>query len=142
MKTYLPTEKDFNAKTYLVNAEGKTLGRIATKIASILIGKHKTVFCQDKLSGDSVVVINAEKVQVTGKKRDTKMYKHYTGYPAGLKTYNFEYLMETKPEEILKRAVGRMLPKNALGKKMERRLYIYAGAEHKQQAQKPEALEV
>ena len=142
MKTFIPSEKDFDRKTYLVNAEGKTLGRMATRIATVLIGKRKVTFAPDQLSGDQVVVINAREVHVTGKKPEQKIYKHYSGYPGGLKTYTYEELMAKKPEEIITRAVSRMLPKNKLGREMLRRLRVYAGAEHRQQAQKPEPLEV
>ena len=142
MKTYIPTEKDFDRKTYLVDATGKTLGRMATKVASLLIGKGKTCFASDKLSGDQVVVINAEKVHVTGQKKKQKIYSHYSGYPGGLKTYTFEELMDEDPEEIIIRAVSRMLPKNKLGREMLRRLRVYADANHTQQAQKPIPYEV
>lgn len=142
MKTYLPTEKDFARKTYLVDAAGKTLGRMSTKIATLLIGKRKPFFAPDQMSGDQVVVINAEKVYVTGQKRKQKIYKHYSGYPGGLKTYTFEELMDEKPEEIIIRSVSRMLPKNKLGREMLRRLRVYAGKEHKQQAQQPIPYEV
>jgi len=142
MKTYIPTEKDFNRKTYLIDAKGKTLGRLATRAASLLIGKGKTVFTGDKLSGDQVVVVNAEKIYVTGKKKKDKTYKHYTGYPGGLRLYNFEKMIEEKPEEIIIRAISRMLPKNKLGSEMLRRLRVYAGPEHKQKAQKPEVIEI
>ncbi len=142
MKTYLPTEKDFARKTYLVDATGKTLGRLATKVASTLIGKGKACWAKDQLSGDQVVVINAREIHVTGKKKTQKIYNHYSGYPGGLKTYTFEELMARKPEEIIIRAVSRMLPKNKLGREMLRRLRVYADAEHLQKAQKPEPLEV
>lgn len=142
MKTYRPTEKDFERKTYLIDATDKTLGRLATKVATLLMGKDKPFFAYDQLCGDSVVVINAEKIYVTGTKKENKVYTHYTGYPGGLRTYNFEDLMERKPEEIIKRAVSRMLPKNKLGSEMLRRLRVYKGATHKQQAQKPETVEI
>ena len=141
-KTYRPVEKDFDRKTYLINAEGKTLGRLSTKIASLLIGKGKVVISPDQLCGDSVVVVNAEKVYVTGKKTEQKMYKHYSGYPGGQKTYSYEELLAKKPEEIILRAVSRMLPKSRLGSEMLRRLRVYKGKEHKQQAQNPILLEV
>ncbi len=141
-KTFIPSEKDFARKTYLVDASGKTLGRLATKVASTLIGKGKACFAKDQISGDQVVVINAKSVYVTGKKPEQKIYKHYTGYPGGLKTYTYEELMAKKPEEIIMRAVSRMLPKNKLGREMLRRLRVYAGDKHNQQAQKPEKLEV
>ena len=142
MKTFLPREKDFDRKTYCVNASGKTLGRLATRVATLLIGKGKTCFAVDQISGDQVIVINARQVYVTGKKAVQKIYNHYSGYPGGRKTYRYEELLEKNPEEIIMRAVSRMLPKNKLGREMLRRLRVYAGAEHRQQAQKPIALEV
>jgi large subunit ribosomal protein L13 len=142
MKTFIPTEKDFARKTYLVNASGKTLGRLAAKVATVLIGKGKTNWAKDQYSGDQVVVINAKQIFVTGKKHEQKIYKHYSGYPGGLKTYTYEELMDRDPEEIIMRAVKRMLPKSKLGREMLRRLRVYAGDKHRQQAQKPEALEV
>ena len=137
MKTYLPKEKDFARKTYLVDASGKTLGRMATRIAELLIGKGKPCFASDQLSGDQVVVIQAKQVRVTGQKAKTKIYKHYSGYPGGLKTYSFTELQNKDPEEIIIRAVSRMLPKNKLGREMLRRLRVYAGVEHEQKAQQP-----
>ncbi len=142
MKTFKPTEKDFARKTYLVDAEGKTLGRLSTRIATLLIGKNKPVFAYDQFSGDQVVVINAEKIHVTGKKVTQKMYNHYSGFPGGLKTYSFEELRDKNPEEILMRSISRMLPKNKLGREMLRRLRVYAGKEHEQQAQQPIPLDV
>jgi len=142
MKTYLPTEKDIARKTYLINASGKTLGRLATRIAGLLIGKGKTIFSPDKLCGDQVVVVNAKEVYVTGKKTTQKIYKHYTGYPGGIKTYRYEELMKKKPEEIIERAVERMLPKNKLGREMFRRLRVFAGPEHRQRAQQPVPIEL
>ena len=136
-KTYLPTAKDFDAKTYLLDASGKTLGRLATQVASLLIGKHKPFFTRDQIAGDQVVVINVSQIHVTGKKRDQKIYKHYTGYPGGHRTYLFKDFIVEQPEELFKRAVARMLPKNRLGDKMIKRLRIYADAKHTQQAQKP-----
>lgn len=142
MKTFIPKEKDFQRKTYLVDASGKTLGRLASRVASLLIGKGKPVFACDQISGDQVVVINAKKIHVTGKKTENKIYKHYSGYPGGQKTYTFEELMAKQPTEIITRAISRMLPKNALGREMLRRLRVYAEAAYKQQAQKPVTLEV
>ena len=141
-KTFIPKEKDFARKTYLINAEGKTLGRLATRVAALLIGKGKTVFAKDQLSGDSVVIINAKHVHVTGKKREQKIYTHYTGYSAGLRTVSFEEMQAKKPEEIILLAVTRMLPNTKLGREMRRRLRVYAGSEHRQQAQNPVPLEV
>lgn len=142
MKTYIPKEKDFDRKTYLINAEGKTLGRLATRIATLLIGKGKTTYAKDQMSGDSVVVINAKYVHVTGNKRESKVYTRYTGYSAGLRTMTFEELQAKKPEEIILLAVARMLPNNKLGREMLRRLRVYAASEHGQKAQNPIPLEV
>jgi len=142
MKTYLPTEKDFNRKTFLVNASGKKLGRLATQVATILIGKRKTVFAYDRLSGDQVVVINASHIQISGNKAEKKIYNHYTGYPGGRKTYNFETLMDRKPTEVIIRAVKRMLPKNKLGREMLRRLRVFPSETHNMKAQKPVPVEV
>ncbi|HTL47868.1 MAG TPA: 50S ribosomal protein L13 [Verrucomicrobiae bacterium] len=139
-KTFRPAEKDFKRQTYLVDASGKTLGRLATKIAELLIGKGKRVFAYDQLSGDQVVVVNAEKVYLSGKKEQDKVHTHYTGYPGGLRTYTIEDLRVKKPEEILRLAVTRMLPNNKLGREMARRLRIYKGENHRQQAQKPVAI--
>lgn len=142
MKTYRPQEKDFDRKTYLIDADGKTLGRLSTKVASLLIGKAKTVVCHDQLAGDQVIVVNAEKIHVTGKKREQKIYTHYTGYAGGLRTITFEHLLAKDPCRIIFRAVERMLPKNKLGREMLRRLRVYAGKDHRQSAQKPIQLEV
>ena len=141
MKTYLPIEKDFDRKTYLVDASGKTLGRLATRVASLLIGKGKVAYCPDRLCGDQVIVINAKKVRLTGKKTQKKMYTHYTGFHGGLRTYSFEELFEKKPEEVIRRAIARMLPNNRLGSRMLKSLRIYAQAEHRHSAQKPIPLE-
>ncbi len=140
MKTYRPTEKDFDRKSYLIDADGAILGRLATRIAKLLMGKEKASFCYDQIAGDQVVVVNAEKVLISGKKAGQKVYTHYSGWPGGLKEYNFERLMENKPEEIILRAVSRMLPKNRLGREMLRRLRVYKGENHRQQAQKPVAI--
>jgi large subunit ribosomal protein L13 len=142
MKTFIPTEKDIARKTYLIDADGKTLGRMATKVASLLMGKGKTCFMPDKLTGDQVVVINAAKVHVTGKKQENKIYTHYTGYSSGLKTSTYEQLMAKKPAEIIMRAVSRMLPKNRIGDVMLKRLRVYAGSEYRNKAQKPTKIEV
>jgi large subunit ribosomal protein L13 len=140
MKTYIASEKDRERKTYLVDAADKTLGRLATRIATVLIGKRKPIFAPDQLCGDQVIVINAARVFVTGKKATDKIYTHYTGYPGGLRTTTFEKLIVEKPEEVILRAVSRMLPKNKLGREMLRRLRVYRGPDHRQQAQKPIAL--
>lgn len=142
MKTFRIADKDIEHKVWLINAEGKTLGRLATKIAGLLLGKGKPYFAHDQLCGDNVVVINAAKVKITGRKAEQKNYTHYSGYPGGLKEYKYEDLIEKKPTEVLTRAVSRMLPKHSLGEEMRRRIRIFEGAEHNQQAQKPVAIEV
>lgn len=142
MKTFIPKEKDINRKSYLIDATGKTLGRLATRVATLLIGKGKTCFAKDMLTGDQVIIINATKVHVTGHKKEDKIYKHFTGFPGGLKTYTYEDLMAKKPTEIIMRAVSRMLPKTRNGDVMLKRLRVYAGAEYRNKAQKPTLIEV
>lgn len=142
MKTFRIADKNIEHKVWLINAEGKTLGRLATKVAGLLLGKGKAYFSHDQLCGDYVVVINAAKVKVTGRKPEQKTYTHYSGYPGGLKQYSYEDLIAKKPSEVITRAVSRMLPKHSLGEEMRRRLRVFDGAEHNQQAQKPVAIEV
>ena len=126
----------------LINAEGQTLGRIASQIATLLRGKHKPIFTPHLDTGDFVVVINADKVHLTGSKLKDKYYYHHTGYPGGLKAVRAEKLLEKKPTELLRRAVKRMLPKNALNRKGLHKLKLYAGAEHPHQAQQPRSLDL
>ncbi len=142
MKTFRIADKDIQHKVWLVNAEGKTLGRLATKVAELLIGKGKPCFSKDQIVGDYVVVINAAKIKISGRKQEQKTYTHYSGYPGGLKSYGYEDLIEKKPTEVVTRAVSRMLPKNLIGEEMRRRIRVFEGAEHNQQAQKPVAIEV
>lgn len=142
MKTFIPKDKDIARKTYLIDATGKTLGRLATRVASLLIGKGKACFAKDQLVGDQVIVINSAKVHVTGNKKADKTYSHFTGYPGGLRTYTYEKLMEKKPNEIILRAVSRMLPKTRLGDVMLKRLRVYPGADYRNKAQKPISIEV
>ena len=137
MKTYIVKDKDIEKKWLLVDAKGKILGRLATKIATLLTGKHKPTYAPHQDCGDFVVVINAKEVKVSGKKEEQKIYRHYSGYPGGLKEYNFKRLLEKKPEEIIRRAVKRMLPHNNLGRKLLKHLKIYSGNTHKHEAQKP-----
>lgn len=136
MKTVMVRRGDVEKKWLLVDAKGKTLGRLATQIAGLLIGKGKVEYSPHVDVGDYVVVINAKDITVTGDKRKTKLYGHYTGYPGGRRSYNFESLMARKPTEIIKRAVEKMLPKNRLGVRMLKHLRIYVGPEHHQKAQK------
>lgn len=129
-------------KWYLVDATDKTLGRLSSKIASVLRGKHKPIFTPHVDCGDYVVVINAEKVKVTGKKLEDKEYKRHSGYPGGLKTVTLEKMLEEKPENVMVHAVKGMLPKGKLGRQMLKKLRVYKGAEHGHSAQKPEKLEI
>ncbi len=138
MKSYIAKPADIERKWYVVDAEGKTLGRLASEVAAILRGKKKPTYTPHIDCGDYVIVINAEKVEVTGKKRDEKIYKHHTGYPGGLREVNFETLQAKDPTEIIKHAVKGMMPKGKLGRQMYKKLKVYAGPEHNHAAQKPE----
>lgn len=138
MKSFIAKPHEVERKWYVLDAEGKTLGRLASEAASILRGKRKPIFTPHVDTGDYVIVINAEKVEVTGKKRQEKIYKRHTGYPGGLREITFEKLQEKKPEEIIRHAVKGMMPKGTLGRQMYKKLKVYAGPEHKHGAQKPE----
>lgn len=140
MRTYFAKPSDVVRKWYVVDAEGKTLGRLASRIAILLRGKHKPTFTPHVDTGDHVIIINAEKITLTGGKLKTKTYIHHTGYPGGLKSITAEHLHARRPTELLTRAIKGMLPKNTLGKQMARKLKVYAGAEHPHQAQRPEAV--
>ena len=140
MKTYQAKKEDLGYQWYLVNAEGKVLGRLATELAKILRGKNKPSYTPHVDTGDFVVVVNAEKVVLTGKKMKDKIYYHHTGYPGGLKEVNAEKLLAKKPTEVLRIAVKGMLPKTSLGRQMLRKLKIYTGPNHPHEAQKPVAL--
>ena len=137
MKTFIPKEDNIERIWYIVNAEDKVLGRLASKVATILRGKHKPIYVPHADVGDYVIVINAAKVRLTGKKLEQKVYYHYSGYPGGLKETRLSDLMEKRPEEVIKRAVKGMLPKNKLGRKMLTKLKIYPDKEHHQKAQNP-----
>lgn len=142
MKTYSAKAADVQRDWFLVDASGKTLGRIATEIASRLRGKHKPEYTPHVDTGDYIVVVNAEKVVVTGKKAQGKIYHSHTGYPGGLKSISFEKLIEKAPERTIESAVKGMLPRNPLGRAMFSKLKVYAGAEHPHTAQQPQALEL
>ena len=142
MKTYMQKKEDVNRKWYVVDAEGQTLGRLATKVATILRGKNKVTYTPHVDTGDYVIIINASKVKLTGKKLDDKMYYNHSGYPGGLRERNAKTMIEKYPEEMVQRAVKGMLPKGPLGRKMLKKLFVYAGDTHEQQAQKPEKLEI
>ncbi len=142
MKTYVAKAGEIERKWFVVDAQGLKLGRLSTEVASILRGKHKPTFTPFLDCGDFVIVINAEKVELTGKKLDQKMYRYHTGYPGGLKETTYRKLMSTKPEKAVEMAVRGMLPKNALGRQMYRKLKVYAGPTHEHAAQKPEPLTI
>ena len=142
MKTFVAREQDIDKKWYVVDAENKVLGRLATQIAVRLRGKHRPLYTPHADTGDFIVVVNAKKVTMTGSKWDRKMYYRHSGYVGGLKQISARKLLEKKPEEIIRYAVRRMLPKNSLGRRQLKKLKIYAGPEHPHQAQKPEKLEI
>lgn len=138
MSTYMAKPNEINKKWYVVDAEGKALGRVAAEIATILRGKHKPVFTPHVDTGDFVIVINAEKVVLTGKKLFQKEYVRHSGYPGGLKTMTYEKLLKEKPELAIEKAVKGMLPHNRLGRVQGRKLKVYRGKDHPHTAQKPE----
>ncbi len=138
MKTPLVKKENINPKWHLVDAEGKTLGRLATRVAILLRGKNKPIFSPHQDTGDFVVVVNAKKVSLTGKKWKEKIYVHHSGYPGGLKMASAEKIAQKKPERLITMAVQGMLPKNKLGRKLIKKLKVYAGDAHPHQAQQPE----
>ncbi len=140
MKTTSFKKADVKEKWYVVDADGEILGRMATRVASILRGKHKPIFTPNQDLGDHVIVINAEKVALTGKKETDKVYYHHTGYIGGLKSTTVKKLRKEKPERIVEYAVTGMLPKTKLGKAMAKKLKVYSGGSHPHRAQQPEAL--
>ncbi|MGB7585872.1 MAG: 50S ribosomal protein L13 [Terriglobales bacterium] len=140
MSTYFPKAGEIVRKWYVVDASGQTLGRLASRAARILMGKENPKYTPFIDTGDHVVVINAEKIKTTGMKSEQKVYQHYTGYPGGLRTEEFNKRMARKPELVIEQAVLRMLPKSKLGKQMISKLNVYRGEKHPHQAQKPEAL--
>lgn len=142
MKTFSANQDSVKRDWYVVDAEGKTLGRLASEVAVRLRGKHKPEYTPHVDTGDYIVVINAEKVAVTGKKATDKMYYRHTGFPGGLKEASFEKLIERKPTLIIEKAVKGMLPRNPLGRAMARKLKVYAGAEHPHTAQQPQPLNI
>jgi large subunit ribosomal protein L13 len=137
MKTFVP--KDVERRWWLVDADGKVLGRLATRVAVLLRGKNKPQFAAFVDTGDFVVVINAEKITVTGQKRDDKVYYTHSQYPGGLKTRTLKELLEKEPEEAIRRAVWGMIPKNKLGRRVFKKLKVYRGPNHPHEAQRPEA---
>ena len=139
MPTYVPKKNDVTPKWYVVDADGVALGRVATQVATLLRGKHRPTFTPYLDTGDHVIVLNAAKIQWTGKKLEQKVYRHYTGYPGGLKEKSARKSFETNPAEAVREAVFGMLPKNKLRDRMTNRLMVYADGKHPHEAQKPEA---
>jgi large subunit ribosomal protein L13 len=142
MRTYQATAQDRERSWYVVDAEGKTLGRLATQIANVLRGKRKPTYTPHVDVGDFVIVVNAEMVAVTGDKREKKLYWRHSGYPGGIRSRTLGDLLEKRPEEVIRRAVKGMLPRNRLARQQLRKLKVYAGPDHPHQAQKPEQLEI
>ncbi len=140
MKTYMPNPSQVERKWYVVDAEGKTLGRLASEVAKVLRGKNKAIFTPHADCGDYVIVVNAEKIAVTGKKLDQKMYYHHSDYVGGMKETNLKDMLAKHPDRVIEHAVKGMLPKGPLGRQMYKKLFVYAGPDHKHAAQKPEEL--
>jgi large subunit ribosomal protein L13 len=140
MKTFMASPATIERKWYVVDATDMTLGRLASEVAKVLRGKNKPIFTPHIDTGDYVIIVNAEKVKVTGKKLDQKIYYHHSEYVGGMKETTLREMMAKKPERVIELAVKGMLPKGPLGREMYKKLYVYAGPDHKQQAQKPEVL--
>lgn len=140
MKTFMASPDTINRKWYVVDAEGKTLGRLASEIAKVLRGRHKPIFTPHMDTGDYVIVVNAEKIKVSGKKLDQKIYYKHSGYVGGMKETTLKDMLKKHPERVVEYAVKGMLPKGPLGRQMYRKLFVYVGPVHKHAAQKPEAL--
>lgn len=140
MKTFMASPSTIERKWYVVDAENKTLGRLASEVAKVLRGKNKAIFTPHMDTGDFVIIVNAEKVKVTGRKMDQKIYYHHSGYVGGLKETTLRELMAKKPERAVELAVKGMLPKGPLGRQMYRKLHVYVGPDHRHAAQKPEVL--
>lgn len=140
MKSFMASPSTVERKWYVVDAEGKTLGRLASEVANVLRGKNKPTYTPHIDTGDYVIVVNAEKIQVTGKKLDQKIYYHHSDYVGGMKETTLREMMNKKPEKVIELAVKGMLPKGPLGRQMYTKLHVYAGPEHNHEAQKPEVL--
>ena len=142
MKTFMEKKETVNRKWYVIDAENLPLGRVATKAANILRGKHKVTFTPHIDCGDYVIIVNADKVKLTGNKLDQKMYYNHSGFPGGLRERNAKVMIEKYPVEMVERAVKGMLPHNRLGRATAKKLFVYAGADHKHSAQKPESITI
>ncbi|HHV26629.1 50S ribosomal protein L13 [Anaerosalibacter bizertensis] len=141
MKSYMAKPNEVERKWYVIDAEGKVLGRLATEVSKILSGKNKPIYTPHVDTGDYVIVINADKIVLTGKKLQQKSYKYHTGHPGGLREISYDRMLREKPEKVIELAVKGMLPKNSLGRQMFRKLKVYSGPEHNHEAQKPEVYE-
>ena len=142
MKTFVPKAHEIERQWYVVDAQGMVMGRLASEVAKILRGNHKPMYSPSVDTGDHVIIINADKVILTGHKLDQKIYYHHSGYPGGLKKTKYRQLMAKKPEFAVRRSIEGMLPKNPLGRKMGKKLFVYAGPDPAHQAQKPQLLEL
>ena len=142
MKSYIAKPLEVERKWYIIDAEGKKLGRLSSEVAKILRGKNKPTYTPHVDTGDHVIIINAEKIELTGKKLEQKKYRYHTGYAGGLREIPYKRLMKDNPEKAIELAVKGMLPKNSLGRQMFKKLKVYQGAEHTHQAQKPEVYEI
>ena len=142
MKSFMASPSTIERKWYVVDAEGQTLGRLASEIAKVLRGKNKPIYTPHIDTGDYVIVVNAEKIKVSGNKLNDKVYYHHSGYIGGIKSATLKEKLEKKPEFVIEHAVKGMLPKGPLGRSMMNKLFVYAGPDHKQQAQKPEELKI
>jgi len=142
MKTFMPKTPEIKRKWYLIDADGQTLGRLSSEVARILRGKNKPIYTPHVDTGDFVIIINAEKIALTGNKLDQKMHRYHSGYPGGLKEIKYRQFIERTPERVIEVAVKGMLPKNSLGRSMFTKLKVYKGTDHKHEAQKPEKLEL
>jgi len=140
MNTYMPNPNKVERKWYVVDAEGQTLGRLASEVAKVLRGKNKPIFTPHEDCGDYVIVVNAEKIKVSGKKLDQKIYYHHSDYVGGMKETSLRDMIAKHPERVIELGVKGMLPKGPLGRQMYKKLFVYAGADHKHEAQKPEVL--
>ncbi|MBR3117350.1 MAG: 50S ribosomal protein L13 [Bacilli bacterium] len=142
MSTFMAKKSDVKREWFVIDAADKSLGRVASKAATILRGKHKAIYTPNVDCGDYVIIINASKVNLTGRKLDNKMYYNHSDYPGGLRERTAREMRENYPEEMLQRAIKGMLPKGRLGRAMNKKLFVYAGSEHKQQAQQPKELKL
>ena len=142
MKTFMANPEQVERKWYVIDATGKTLGRLSSEVAKMLRGKNKPIYTPHEDTGDYVIIVNAEKIQVTGKKLDQKIYYNHSAYVGGMKETDLKTMLDKKPEKVIELAVKGMLPKGPLGRKMIKKLFVYAGPEHPHQAQKPESIEL